>query len=50
MLGKPLDQEVEASTAALGADTLAPPWPSPDQVAETQQSSDLTPGGVIEQP
>jgi hypothetical protein len=50
MLGKPLDQEVEPPPATFRADSSAPLRPSPDQVAEAQQSPDLTPGGVIQQP
>jgi hypothetical protein len=49
MLGKPLDQEVETPPATLRADSSAPLRPSPDQVAEAQQSPDLPPRGVIQQ-
>lgn len=46
---QPCGQEVETTTAACGADTVAPPRPAPDEVAEAHEAPDLAPGRVLEQ-
>ena len=49
MPGEPLDQEIEAPATAGRADASAPRWPSPHEVAQAQETPDLSPRGVIQQ-
>lgn len=46
---QPCDQEVETTTAARGANTVAPPRPAADEVAEAHEAPDLAPRRVLEQ-
>lgn len=48
--GEPFDQEIEATTAAFGANAPPPRRPAPDQVAEAHEAPDLAPRGVLDQP
>ncbi len=47
--GQPFDQEIEATTAAFGANAPPPRRPAPDQVAKAHEAPDLGPRSVLDQ-